>query len=147
MGDDDGAHWAYMRWQVETCEYRDRLMAIAHDSPQYAGSEARPKVRELVVFGVGPPSAAIVAVMAEAPPNMHVTWQEAPYSLEELGPEARRLMSEHRGRLNSCGARHDGTGIDLTTTDRTLLEADDPGKILGARYPVSVEFGELATYG
>lgn len=136
-----------MRWQSETSEYVERLMAIAQDSPSYAGSESRPEVHELVVFGVGRPSAAMVAVMGEAPPNIRVTWHEAPYSLVELGPEARRLMSEHRGRLNSGGARHDGTGITVTTTDAEILAADDPGQMLGARYPVSVEFGEPATHG
>jgi len=145
MGDDDGAHLAYMRWQIETSEYRERLMAIAQASPQYAGTEARPEVREFVVFGVGRPTAAMVAMIGEAPSNIHVTWHEAPYSLEELGPEARRLMTEHRTRLNMAWARHDGTGITVTTTDAELLATDDPGKILGARYPVSVEFGEPAT--
>jgi hypothetical protein len=74
-------------------------------------------------------------------------WQEAPQSLEELASEARRLMTAHRGRLNMGSARHDGTGIKLTTTDAELLAADEPGEILGARYPVSVEFGGPATYG
>ena len=147
MGDDDGAHWAYMRWQAETSEYRERLMALAQDSPQYSGSEQHPEVRELVVFGVGRPSAAMVAMIGEAPPNIHVTWHEAPYSLEELGPEARRLMTEHRTRLNMAWARHDGTGITVRTTDDELLAAVEPGDILGAHYPVIVEFGEPATYG
>ena len=44
-------------------------------------------------------------------------------------------------------ACHDGTGIKLTTTDAELLAASKPGEILGARYPVSVEFGGPATYG
>jgi hypothetical protein len=147
MGDDDEAHWVYMRWQSETSEYRERLMAIAQDSPSYAGSESRPEVRELVVFGVGRPTDAMVAIIREAPSNIRVTWQEAPYSLEELASEARRLMTAHRGRLNMGSARHDGTGIELTTTDKELLAADEPGEILGARYPVSVEFGGPATYG
>jgi hypothetical protein len=144
VGDDDGAHWAYMRWQAETSEYRERLMALAQDSPQYAGSEQHPEVRELVVFGVGRPSEAMVAMIREAPWNIRVVWHEAPYSLEELGPEARRLMTEHPARLNSGGARYDGTCIEFTTTDAELLGADDPGRILGARYPVRVEFGTRA---
>jgi hypothetical protein len=136
-----------MRWQSETSEYRERLMALAQDSPQYSGSEQHPEVRELVVFGVGRPSAAMVAMIGEAPSNIHVTWREAPYSLEELGPEARHLLTENRPLLNMASARHDGTGITVRTTDAELLAADDPGNILGAHYPVSVEFGEPATYG
>jgi hypothetical protein len=146
MGDDE-ARWAYMRWQSETSEYVERLMAIAQESPSFAGSESRAEVQELVIFGVGRPTQAMVAIMSEAPSNIHVTWQEAPYSLEELAPEARRLMTAHRGRLNMGSARHDGTGITLTTTDTELLAADEPGEILGARYPVSVELGGPATYG
>jgi hypothetical protein len=144
MGDGDDAHWAYMRWQSETSEYRDRLLALAPGSSRYAGSESRPEVQELVVFGVGRPSEAMVAMIHEAPSNIRVVWHEAPYSLEELGPEARRLMTEHPARLNGGGARYDGTCIELTTTDAELLGADDPGSILGARYPVRVEFGKPA---
>jgi len=36
------------------------------------------------------------------------------------------------------GALHDGTGISCTSTDAELLEADDPRKVLGTRYPVIV---------
>jgi hypothetical protein len=144
MGGDDDAHWAYMRWQSETSDYRDRLLALARDSSHYSGSESRPEVQELVVFGVGRPSEAMVAMIREAPSNICVVWHEAPFSLEELGPEARRLMTEHPARLNSGGARYDGTCIEFTTTDAELLGADDPGRILGARYPVRVEFGTRA---
>jgi hypothetical protein len=144
MGDDDDAHWAYMRWQSETSEYNHRLLALARDSSHYAGSESRPGVQELVVFGIGRPSEAMVAMIREAPSNIRVVWHEAPYSLEQLGPEARRLMTEHPARLNSGGARYDGTCIEFTTTDAELLGADDPGSVLGARYPVRVEFGKPA---
>ena len=144
VGDEDDAHWAYMRWQVETSEYRDRLLALARASSNYAGAESRHEVKELVVFGVGPPSDAMVAMIREAPSNIRVAWHEAPYSLEQLGPEARRLMVEHPARLDSAGAWYDGTCIEVITTDAELLGAEDPGRILGARYPVRVNFGRPA---
>jgi hypothetical protein len=145
MGEE--AYWAHMRWQMEIEDYRHRLMEIAQASPRYAGSEIRHETRELIIFGVGEPTEALAAIMDLAPPTVDVRWQKAPYSLEELAADVRRIVSEHRGQLTSGGARHDGTGLDFTTTDRRLLEADDPQAALGTGYPVSIEYGEPATYG
>ncbi len=145
MGEE--AYKEHERWQIEIDDYRNRLMEIAQASPRYAGGEIRHETRELIIFGVGEPTKALAAIMEQAPSNVHVTWTEAPYSLAELTADMRRIMSEHRGQLNRGGARHDGTGIDFTTTDRRLLETDDPQAVLGTRYPVSIEYGEPATYG
>ncbi len=82
--------------------------------------------------------------MEEAPSDLVVAWKEAPYSLEKLSAEMRRLWVKVRGQFNQGGARHDGTGIDFTTTDRKVLDADDPQAVLGTQYPVSVQHGEPA---
>lgn len=144
---DEEAYRAHERWQHEIDDYRNRLMEIAQASERYAGSEIRHQTRELIIFGVGRPTQALAAMMDEAPPNVHVMWKEAPYSLGELTAEMRRIMFGHRGQLNQGGARHDGAGIDFTTTDRRLLEAEDPQAALGTRYPLSIRYGEPATYG
>jgi hypothetical protein len=89
----------------------------------------------------------LVAIMEEAPSDLVVAWKEAPYSLEELSAELLRLWVKHRGQFNQGGARHDGTGIDFTTTDRKVLDADDPQAVLGTQYPISVQCGEPATHG
>jgi hypothetical protein len=144
---DEERYKALERWQIEIDDYRTRLMEIAQASPSYAGGEIRHETRELIIFGVGRPAKALAAIMEQAPSSVHVTWREAPYSLAELTAEMRRIMSGHRGQLHQGGARYDGTGIDFTTTARRLLEADDPQAALGTRYPVSIEYGEPATYG
>ncbi|HEY3527653.1 MAG TPA: hypothetical protein VGK78_00765 [Nocardioides sp.] len=111
------AYKAHERWQGQIEDYRNRLMEIARADAGFSGAEIRHETHELIIFGVGEPSKSLVAVMEEAPST------------------------------NSGGARHDGTSIDFTTTDRSLLEADDPQSALATRYPVSITYGEPATYG
>lgn len=129
------------RWGWETAPYRDRVMGVVEVAPNYAGSELDYEKRELRVYGVGAPSPAIAAVLAEAPPIIRVRWKQASYTLAELTEEALRLLRASSGRLNSGGALSDGSGISLTTTDPELLEAADPAETLGARYPVTMEYG------
>jgi hypothetical protein len=129
-------------WQIETDAYRERVLEMARSFSSYAGAELRYETRELLVFGVGEPTAAMVALMSEAPPNIRVSWHAAPYSLAELTSEVKRLMTALRGRLYTGGARHDGTGLTFTTDDRSLLEADDPQAALDTLYPVNIEYGE-----
>jgi len=144
MGEE--AYREHKRWQIEIDDYRNRLMEIAQASPSYAGSEIRHETRELLVFGVGEPTAALVALMDEAPANIRVSWHAAPFSLAELTAEVQRIMTSTalRGRLYSGGARHDGTGMTFTTDDRSLLDADDPQAAVGTHYPVTIEYGEPA---
>lgn len=144
--DDEDPGAAQRRWQSETHDYRDRLLASAQASPGYAGAELKHNMKELILFAVGNPDDATAALIREAPSNIHVTWTEAPFTYTELTDEVLRIMHEQSSiSLNSGGARHDGTGIHFTTTDKELLSADDPREVLGARYPVSVEFGERPT--
>jgi hypothetical protein len=44
--------------------------------------------------------------------------------------------------LNTGGPRTDGTGLEFTTSDESLLAAHDPQEALGSRYPVSMRRGE-----
>jgi len=129
-------------WQSETAEWRDRLVTAAQASAGYAGAELRPKTRELVIYSVGGPTDSMAALIRDAPSSIRVTWREAPYTLVELTAEVRRLMAEQRARLSSAGPRHDGTGIQVTTTDTELLRAHDPQGLLSSHYPISVHSGE-----
>ncbi len=61
---------------------------------------------------------------------------------EDMQAEVDRLMRVHLTRLVSGCVSDDGTRLDFTTTDGELLTAEDPQTLLGARYPVSVAFGE-----
>jgi hypothetical protein len=137
----------HVRWQTETDDYRNRLVEIAEASPSYAGSEIRHETREFLVFGVGEPTAALVALIDEAPSSIRVSWHTAPYSLAELTAEVKRIMTATalRARLYTGGARHDGTGMTFTTDDRSLLDADDPQVALGTVYPVNIEYGKPVT--
>jgi hypothetical protein len=140
------AHRRHERWEREIDDYRNRLMESAQATAGQAGSEIRHEARA-IISGVGDPSEVLVAIMEEAPSDLVVAWKEAPYSLEELSAELLRLWVKHRGQFNQGGARHDGTGIDFTTTDRKVLDADDPQAVLGTQYPISVQCGEPATHG
>jgi hypothetical protein len=131
-----------LRWQQETASYRDELLEIAQASRDFAGAELRHATRELIVFSAGPAPQEASALLHGAPPNIQVRWREAPYSLRDLTTEVQRLMREHAGLIHTAGARHDGSGIDVTTTDQELLASDDPTRTLGARYPIRVDSGE-----
>ncbi len=139
---DEERHQTHVGWHIETCAYRTKVLELAESSPLYAGAELRHETRELLIFGVGEPSAELAEEIERAPANIRISWREAPYSLAELNAEVERILSEQRGRINSGGARHDGTGLRVTTTDRNLLEASDPQGALATRYPITVEYGE-----
>jgi hypothetical protein len=128
-------------WQMETGAYRDRITQTAASAPGFAGGEVRSESHELLVFGVGEPTAALAAMMDEAPDTLRVSWHPAPYSLAELTVEVKRVMTANPG-ITTGGARHDGTGISFTTTDRSLLDSRDPQAALETLYPVTIEFGE-----
>jgi hypothetical protein len=140
----EGSYTNDERWGWETVPYRDRVMSVVEVAPNYAGSQIDYEKRELRVYGVGAPTPAIAAVLAEAPPIIRVRWKQASYTLAELTEEALRLLRAHPGRLTSGGGLSDGSGIRLTTTDAELLEAADPRETLGARYPVTIEYGGRA---
>lgn len=139
---DDEQYEAQERWQGEMSAYLDRVMKTARSSPHHAGAELKYETRELVVFGVGEPPEELVAVIEQAPAAIRVSWREAPHSGTELTLEVQRIMDAHPGRLTSGASSHEGTGLLFTTTDRLLLEARDPQSALGARYPVTIEYGE-----
>lgn len=61
---------------------------------------------------------------------------------EQMVAEVDRLMRVHLARLVSGMVSEDGTRLDFTTTDHEVLSAEDPRTLLGARYPVHVEYGE-----
>jgi hypothetical protein len=131
-----------MGWQMETDAYRAKVLEMARSSPRFSGAELRYETRELLLFGVGEPTAALIALMDGAPSNIRISWHAAPYSLAELTSEVKRIMTASRGRLHTGGARHDGAGLTFSTDDRMLLEADDPQAALDSRYPVTIRYGE-----
>jgi hypothetical protein len=131
-------------WQIATSDYRDRAMEIAQSCPGYAGTQLRHETRELLVFGRGEPTPAMRALIDQTSDDLRVSWHPSPYSLAELTDEVKRIMYAQQSRIHSGGARHDGTGMTFTTTDRSLMEAHDPQAALGSRYPVTIEYGEPA---
>lgn len=138
------AELEYVRWQSAVSTYVDEVSEIARASPSHTGTRLDHANRELVVFGVGDPSDALVNVMTRAPESIRVTWREAPYTSEELTAEVLRILSGHGGRLNSGWPLTEGTGIGFTTTDQSLLDARDAQAMLGARYPVIIKYGGRA---
>lgn len=117
--------------------YLDRLLTAFEASTSHSGAELDHDRRELTLYGVGKPAAALVAMMAEAPAGLRVQWRSAPYTREELVAESERIMTAS-DRLHTGGPRTDGTALEFTTTDPDLLSADDPQAALGSRYPVTI---------
>lgn len=130
---------------MESQDYIDRLLAAALDSSRHTGSRLHEDVRQVILYGVGGPSDALVSVLDEAPSDVRVIWREAPYTLAELTTEVLRIFDEGPAGLNSGGACHDGTGLVFTTEDPELLGVEDPQAALGTRFPVRIEYGERAT--
>jgi hypothetical protein len=128
-------------WQSENLDYIDRVVEAASTSTIHAGAEVRPDTQELILYGAGFPEQALVSIMNEAPPNIRVVWHEAPFTLTELLSEVDRILTRATDVLNSGWPLHDGTGIGFTTTDPALLAADDPQAAVGARFPVTFEYG------
>lgn len=141
MGDD--AHEVHQRWQIQTAEWRDQLLTAAQESTDFAGAELKNETQELVIYAVAGPTDSMAALILEASPSLRVTWRKAPYTLSELLAEVQRLVREQSCRLVGASPRSDGTGIRIMTTDSELLRTDDPRGTLGARYPITVEYGEL----
>jgi hypothetical protein len=129
------------RFQQRIAPYVDRLLNAFEESGAQAGAEIDLDRRDLVLYGVGEPPAALEAMMAEAPAGLGVRWRSAPYTRDELVAESQRIMTAV-DELNTGGPRTDGTGLEFTTTDGALLAADDPQGVLGSRYPVTILHGE-----
>jgi len=117
-----------------------RLLTAFEESAARSGAELDNDRRELVLYGVGEPPAALEAMMAEAPGELRVRWRAAPYTREELVAEVQRIMTAS-DKLHTGAPRTDGTALEFTTTDAELLAADDPQTVLGSRYPVIILHG------
>jgi hypothetical protein len=129
------------RFQQRIEPYVNRLLQAFERSGTQAGARLDHDRRELTLYGVGEPSAALASLMAEAPHGLAVRWEPAPYTREELVAESQRLMAAF-DKLDTGAPRTDGTALEFTTTDAELLAADDPQGALGSRYPVRVRRGE-----
>lgn len=131
-----------LRWQQSTSNFRRALLDVVEASEGFAGAELRPVDHELIIYSAAPVPDAAAELLRSAPPGVRVHWEVAPHSLQELTAELGRLVRVHAGRIHSAAARHDGSCIEVTTTDRELLTSKDPRQMLGARYPIHVSHGE-----
>jgi hypothetical protein len=132
------------RLQQRIERYVSRLLEVFDESGVEAGAELDHDRRELTLYGVGEPSVALAATIADPPPGLTVRWRSAPYTRDELEAESERIMAAF-DNLNTGGPRNDGTALEFTTTDAELLAADDPQGALGSRYPVRILRGERPT--
>jgi hypothetical protein len=121
-------------------DYTDRLVRAAQRSHNYAGEHVQRDRGRIVLYGVGKPVPKVAAIIDDAPDELEVQWQSTPYTRSELDREARRVM-QHHPRLHTGGPRTDATGLVFTTTDDDLIEAPDPQRALGSRYPVTIQRG------
>ena len=85
------AQWA---WQIGVADYQDDLVAAASALPNYSGGAVDTVAHTLVLMGKGPPSAAVESLMAAAPPNVAVSWQQVSFSKSQLESAAAQLPSD-----------------------------------------------------
>ena len=129
------------RYLMATAADRERLLEVCAESGNFNGAAIIPEDRQLVLYGVGRPSPAVLAAVAEAPPDLTVTWTECPYTVNELKRETERLMELHAGSLHTGGPDRTYSGLAFTTSDDDLLGSADPAAVLGTEYPVTVGEG------
>jgi hypothetical protein len=127
--------------EINNCSAR--LVTALEDSGAYAGSavEWHPHARRFILYGVGEvPPAPVAAVIDAAPEVVEVVWRPSRYTSAELVEECGRIM-ERFPQISIGGPSHDGSGLEFTTEDSALVNAEDVQAVLGTRYAVTVEYG------
>ena len=132
------------RYLQRTGRYRERLQLAVARAGQFASAEVQPARKRFIVWGVGHPATEVAAIIDDAPRDLEVVWQRAPYTARELGQEVERVMGRFP-QIHSGSLRSDATGIVLTTSDRDLVKAGNPKKRLGSRFPVTLQYGPPPT--
>jgi hypothetical protein len=126
---------------MATAAYRERLLDVCAEADNFNGPEVRPESRQLILYGVGRPGPAVLAAVAEAPPDLTVTWTECPYTVDELNRETERLMELHGETLHTGGPDSRYSGLAFSTSDDDLLGSADPAAVLRTVCPVTVRRG------
>jgi len=125
--------------------YVDRLIEVFEASGNYASEEIQAKRKRLILYGVGEPTPEVAAIIADAPGTLEVVWREAPHTCAELRAETERVM-ERFPQICEGGPQDAGAGLEFSTHDREWVDAEDPQAVLGTRYPVTIEYGQLMAF-
>ncbi len=120
-------------------------MAVFEVSGNYASEEIQSKRKRVILFGVGEPTPEVAAIIAEAPDILEVIWRHAPYTCAELCAETERIM-ERFPQILEGGPQDAGQGLEFSTLDRELVDAENPQAVLGTRYPVTIEYGQPVAF-
>lgn len=72
------------RWQASIAPYVSRLLKAASSEANFTGGRYLNGQHAFVVQGVGQPTAAVVAVMNQAPDGVSVSWQRVPFTAAQL---------------------------------------------------------------
>ena len=127
-------------------EIRDcsaRLVTALEDSGVSAGTavEWHPHARRFILYGVGvAPPASVAAIIDAAPDVVEVVWRPSRYTCAELVEECGRIMDRFP-QISMGGPSNDGSGLEFTTEDTALVNAEDVQAVLGTRYAVTIEYG------
>jgi hypothetical protein len=117
-------------------------MAVFEVSDNYASEELQSKRRRLILYGVGEPTPEVAAVIAEAPDTLEAVWRPAPYTCAELCAETERIM-ERFPQILEGGPQDAGAGLEFSTLDRELVDAEDPQGVLAGHDRVRPSCGVL----
>jgi hypothetical protein len=120
-------------------------MAVFEASDNYADAEVQVKRRRVILHGVGEPTTEVVDLIPKAPERRDVMWRHAPYTCAELSTEVERLM-ETFPQLLMGEPQDGGAGLEFGTLDRQLVDAEDPQRTLGTRYPVTIVYDEPVAF-
>ena len=128
--------------EEEIDDYSAKLVTALEESGSYTGSavEWHPYARRFILYGVGEvPPEPVAAVIDAAPEVVEVLWRPAAYTRAELVEECHRIMDRFPQINTGCPSNH-GAGLEFTTEDRALVDAEDVQAVLGSQYPVTIEY-------
>jgi hypothetical protein len=129
--------------EEEIDDYTARLVTALGDSGVYTGTavEWPPHARRFILYGVGEaPPESVAALIDAAPEVVEVIWRPAAYTCAELVEECHRIMERFPQITTGCPSNH-GSGLEFTTEDPALVDAEDVQAVLGTHYPVTIEYG------
>jgi hypothetical protein len=129
--------------EEEIDDYSAKLVTALEDSGVYTGTavEWHTHARRFILYGVGEvPPESVAAVIDAAPEVVEVIWRSAAYTRAELVEECHRIMERFPQINTGCPSNH-GAGLEFTTEDRALVDAEDVQAVLGSQYPVTIEYG------
>lgn len=120
----------------EEFAFIDRLHALAADSPDFGGLDARDRAVLVVRWFGEPPAEVRVLIEEYADAPFAIRVEPTSYRPGDLRAEARRLLEAHPGVVTVTFPRNEGDGVGVGI-DPSVVSSPDPEDLerLGIRSP------------